>query len=173
MDKFEIKIVVFFNKFGWKKLDIFLGFINSIRFLAFFWLSLTLIAVMSHPAIILEFIPAVAAVAVLHFVITEGIFKHLLIYIFAKRKRPYVAYPDLIRPIGKKFSDSSFPSSHMATTVAMLFVIVNFYPSLLVLAISMVAVMAFSRLHNGMHYPSDVLAGIVLGLGYGYLSLLI
>jgi membrane-associated phospholipid phosphatase len=30
--------------------------------------------------------------------------------------------------------------------------------------------MAFSRVHNGMHYPSDVLAGSLLGVGYGLLA---
>jgi len=109
-------------------------------------------------------------VAILHFGITEGIIKHLLLSVIPKRKRPYVAYPETIKPVGKKFSDSSFPSSHMATTVAMFFVIVAFYPSLFVPAIIMTVLMAFSRLHNGMHYPSDILVGILLGLSYGYLS---
>lgn len=27
--------------------------------------------------------------------------------------------------------------------------------------------MAFARIHNGMHYPSDVVAGAVLGILYG------
>ncbi|HCB51180.1 TPA: hypothetical protein DEP21_01160 [Patescibacteria group bacterium] len=27
--------------------------------------------------------------------------------------------------------------------------------------------MAFSRMHNGMHYPSDVIVGSVLGILYG------
>jgi membrane-associated phospholipid phosphatase len=30
--------------------------------------------------------------------------------------------------------------------------------------------MAFSRMHNGMHYPSDVLMGSLLGIGYWLLS---
>ncbi len=171
MDEFEIKIVRFLNQIGSKKMDSFLGFINSIRFLAFFWLVLAAVAVAAHPIIAKEFVLAVAIVTLLHFAITEGIIKHLLTYFFAKRKRPYIKYPEIIKPIGKKFSDSSFPSSHMATTVAMLFVIVNFYPSLFLLSVLMVVLMAFSRLHNGMHYLTDVLAGVLLGIGYGYWAL--
>jgi len=171
MDNFEIKFVKYFNQAGFKKLDDFLSLVNSIRFLAFFWLILTIIAIASHPIITESFLVAVLIVGVLHFGITEGIIKHFLTRFFPKRKRPYVAYPELIKAVGKKFSDSSFPSSHMATTVAMLVVIVSFYPSLLFLSLVMIVLMAFSRLHNGMHYPSDVAVGILLGYAYGWVAL--
>lgn len=171
MDNFEIKFVKYCNQAGFKKLDDFLSLVNSIRFLAFFWLILTIIAIASHPIITESFLVAVLIVGVLHFGITEGIIKHFLTRFFPKRKRPYVAYPELIKAVGKKFSDSSFPSSHMATTVAMLVVIVSFYPSLLFLSLAMIVLMAFSRLHNGMHYPSDVAVGILLGYAYGWAAL--
>lgn len=171
MDKFEIKIVRYFNRFGSKKLDDFLRFVNAVGFLAFFWVLLVFVAIFKHPVIAREFVIAVLIVTVLHFTITEGVIKHLLTHFFPKRRRPYVAYPDLIKSVGRKFSDSSFPSSHMATTVAMLVVIVSFYPSLLALSILMVILMAFSRLHNGMHYPSDVAAGILLGYLYGWTAM--
>ena len=164
----EIDIVVFFNKLGNKKLDFWLGFLNSITFLAFLWGILIAIAVLKNPEIAKSFLVAVVLVSALHFGITEGIFKHAF---FFKRKRPYVAYPEKIKPVGRKFSDSSFPSSHMATTVAMLFVIVSFYPSLFLIALALVLFMAFSRLHNGMHYPTDLLAGTLLGLVYGAMAM--
>lgn len=171
MDKFEIKFVKYCNQLGSEKFDDFLGFVNSIRFLAFLWIALTIIAIIKHPIITKEFIFAVLVVMILHFGITEGIIKHFLIRFFPKRKRPYISFPDEIRPIGKKFSDASFPSSHMATTVAMLVVIVSFYPSLLISSLLMAALMAFFRLHNGMHYPSDVAVGIILGLVYGWVAI--
>ncbi|NTW27004.1 MAG: phosphatase PAP2 family protein [Candidatus Moranbacteria bacterium] len=171
MDEFEIKIVKYFNQLGSKKLDVFFGFINSIRFLAFFWTMLVILAVAKHPEITKPFLEVVAVVAILHFGITEGIIKHLLLNFIPKRKRPYIAFPETIKPIGKKFSDSSFPSSHMTTTVAMFFVITAFYPSIIILAVMAILFMAFSRLYNGMHYPSDILVGILLGLFYGWTAL--
>lgn len=168
---FEIKIVQYFNRLGGKKFDDFLALINSVIFLAFFWTALVIAAVLRHPAITKQFLLVVVLVAVLHFGITDGFIKHLLLNFMPKRKRPFVAYPTLIKPIGKKFSDSSFPSSHMASTVAMLFVIAAFYPSLIVPAIIFVLVIAFSRLHNGMHYPTDIIAGMLLGVFYGYAAL--
>lgn len=164
----EIELVALCNKLGGKRFDFWLSFFNSISFLAVMWLVLTAVAVVKHPAIARSFLVAILLVALLHFGITEGIFKHAF---FFKRKRPYVAYPQKIKPVGRQFSDSSFPSSHMATTVAMLFVIVSFYPSLLIASVMLVLFMAFARLHNGMHYPSDLLAGTLLGLVYGAMAM--
>lgn len=171
LDDQEINIVKYFNRLGNKKIDVFMRFLSSIRFLAAFWFFMVGAAVLRNPEIISQFITAVILVAALHFGVTEGIFKHLGKKIFGLRKRPYVTYPKEIKSIGRKFSDSSFPSSHMTTTVAMLFVIVTFYPSLFLLAASFVFIMAFARLHNGMHYPSDVFMGFILGLLYGWIAI--
>jgi len=171
MKSLEIKIVQYCNRIGNGKIDVPLRFISSIRFLIVFWLLLVIIALVRNPDIVRHFIASVLVVSALHFGVTEGIFKHLSKKMFKPRKRPYVAYPELIKPIGHKFSDSSFPSSHMASTVGMLFVSVAFYPSLLLPAILFALVMSFARLHNGMHYPSDVIVGIMLGLLYGYIAL--
>lgn len=171
MNDREIKIVQYFNGLGGKRFDDFLALINSIRFLSFFWIALAIMAIVKHPEIMTSFLVAIVIVAILHFGITEGIIKHFLLNFVPKRNRPFVAYPELIQPIGRKFSDSSFPSSHMASTVAMLFIVTTFYPSLLVPAVIFVAVIAFSRLHNGMHYPTDILAGIVLGFLYGWMTI--
>ena len=171
MNECEIKMVKYCNRLGGKKTDSLLGFINSIRFLAFFWLVLVVVASLKHPVIAEQFLLAVLIVSVLHFCITEGFIKHFLTRFFPARQRPYSAYPELIKPIGKKFSDSSFPSSHMATTAAMLVVIAAFYPSLVIPAIMLILIMAFSRLHNGMHYPSDIVAGTILGIAYGMIAI--
>jgi len=171
MNECEIKIVQYFNTLGGKKTDDVLGFINSIRFLAFFWIALVIVATVKHPVIAQQFLIAVLIVTVLHFSITEGIIKHVLARFIGARKRPYIAYPGMIKPIGKKFSDSSFPSSHMATTVAMLVVIAAFYPSLIIPAVILILIMAFARLHNGMHYPSDIIVGTILGIAYGMIAI--
>lgn len=117
---------------------------------------------------------ASAAVATtLHFIISEGIFKIGGKKLGIFRRRPYVAHPEEIKPIGGKFSDSSFPSSHVASTVAILGVLSFFYPGFVPYALAVVLVVGFARLHNGMHYPSDILAGIVLGIIYAATSIVI
>ncbi len=63
----------------------------------------------------------------------------------------------------------SFPSGHSATAIATAFTIGFLWPrSFLVLLIVGVAV-AISRVPVGMHYPTDVFAGIVIGALGAYL----
>jgi membrane-associated phospholipid phosphatase len=59
----------------------------------------------------------------------------------------------------------------MASLVGGLVVLTYFYRSALPFAIVSVLIVGWSRLRNGMHYPSDILAGIMLGFLYGYLAL--
>lgn len=173
IQELELKICKSCNRFGKGFLEIPLRFISSIRFLAVFWFSLAVIAIISHPEISMDFFVAIFIVTVLHFGITEGFFKHAAKKYFQKRKRPYLAYPNEIVAVGRKFSDGSFPSSHMATTAAMFFVLVSFYPSLFPVALVFSIIMAFSRIHNGMHYPIDVIAGTIFGMIYGWIAILV
>jgi membrane-associated phospholipid phosphatase len=58
----------------------------------------------------------------------------------------------------------SFPSGHSATAIAMAFVIGFLWPRLFWPFLVIGLVVAFSRVPVGMHYPSDVLAGVVVGM---------
>ncbi len=89
-------------------------------------------------------------------------FKTALIHETGIRQRPYMAHSTTIQPIGKLYTDSSFPSTHMALTVAMITVLILLFPAVRPYAILYALLMAWSRMHNGMHYPSDILAGAVL-----------
>lgn len=108
---------------------------------------------------------------VIHFLISEAILKHLVLTELPMRVRPYLAHPGEIVPIGHRFEDSSFPSSHAASTAAIVAVLGHAYRHLAGAAAAMVALMAFARVHNGMHYPTDVLAGSVLGALYAGMAI--
>ena len=104
---------------------------------------------------------------------SEGILKHLLTLFFPERVRPYLAHPGVIVPVGTEYHDSSFPSSHNSSTAAIVTGFVYYYRRLVPVGALLVLAMAFSRMHNGMHYPTDVLAGITLGVGYGALAIVV
>lgn len=87
------------------------------------------------------------------------------------RDRPFVTYPDII----KKSSDAgspSFPSGHtsMAFTTATTFSLQ--YPKWYVIApaYTWAGTVAYSRMHLGVHYPSDVVAGAIIGSLSGYIT---
>jgi membrane-associated phospholipid phosphatase len=87
------------------------------------------------------------------------------------RDRPYVTYPNEI--FQKTEADGhSFPSGHTSTAFALAtsmtlnfpewYIIVPFY--------AYASAIAYSRMYLGVHYPSDVLGGIIVGAGSAYLS---
>lgn len=116
--------------------------------------------------IILSFVLA----AGLAYCIAEVGFKTALVEEIGIRPRPYVAYATEISPIGKQYSDSSFPSTHMMLTLAMITVLLILFPTLRPYAILYALIMARSRMHNGMHYPSDVLAWALIGIWCGWMA---
>lgn len=57
----------------------------------------------------------------------------------------------------------SFPSGHTLHAVAFTFVALAYYPSLVWILAPFTLLVAASRVILGLHYPSDVLAGALLG----------
>ena len=94
------------------------------------------------------------------FAFTMGI-KYLV-----NRTRPYEAYPGLIFPRSTE-PDPSFPSGHTASAFALATSLCIKYPKWYVIAPSALWVgsVALSRMHEGVHYPTDVMAGAALGVG--------
>jgi membrane-associated phospholipid phosphatase len=59
----------------------------------------------------------------------------------------------------------------MAFTTLMVVILSHFERRILPYGIALIVLMGLSRIHNGMHYPSDVLVGIIMGMIYGSLGL--
>jgi membrane-associated phospholipid phosphatase len=61
----------------------------------------------------------------------------------------------------------SFPSGHSASAFAFATAVAAFRPELGMGLRGLAAVVAYSRVHSGVHYPGDVLAGSLIGIGIG------
>jgi 4-amino-4-deoxy-L-arabinose transferase-like glycosyltransferase len=81
------------------------------------------------------------------------------------RTRPCIALADAITLLGCTES-GSMPSAHAANWFAATMVAFLFYRRSLWFMLPMALAVSFSRVYNGVHYPSDVLAGAILGAGY-------
>ncbi|MHB9112325.1 MAG: phosphatase PAP2 family protein [Thermoleophilia bacterium] len=85
-----------------------------------------------------------------------------------RRERPVLDEPGLEPLVGVP-SSKSFPSSHAAMSFAAATVFVYFRPSLWPLFYSLAFLVSWSRVYVGVHFPSDVLAGMFVGLASGCL----
>ena len=85
------------------------------------------------------------------------------------RQRPWaVLEEDIV--IGKRTTDSSFPSGHTAGSLAAALAMSHCYPRHRPALLAIAAGVGFSRIYLGHHYPSDVLGGVAIGATVGLAS---
>ena len=170
----DFQIANFINHFWqWSRRDIFSQYISRNRTMIFIRTLVIILAVIFkrkyRKFVVLSFVLA----GVLFYGVSEIGFKTLLVQETGIKPRPYITYSWTIQPIGKHYNDSSFPSSHMVLTVAMATVIILLFPVVRPYAILYVLLMAWSRMHNGMHYPSDILAGTFFWILCGWIAVVL
>jgi membrane-associated phospholipid phosphatase len=128
--------------------------------LAFFVL---MVSIFTRSKLILKQFLVLAFVLILVAIVSQGL--KAIIY----RERPFVTHPYI-----EKLSDagsSSFPSGHtleafaMATALSLIFS----RKKIVITAYLWAMLVAYSRMALGVHYPSDVLAGIFIGTFIGWI----
>lgn len=88
------------------------------------------------------------------------------------RKRPFEAHPNGIILRGKREDSPSFPSGHTSFAFTTATALTLAYPKWYIIAPSYLwaASVGFSRMQLGVHYPSDVLCGALIGAGSAWLG---
>jgi membrane-associated phospholipid phosphatase len=106
---------------------------------------------------------ALAVVLILVAIVSQGL--KALIF----RERPFVTYPNI-----EKLSEagsSSFPSGHTLEAFAVAAAVSLLYSrkKIVIPVYAWATLVAYSRMALGVHYPSDVLAGILIGSFIGWI----
>ena len=97
---------------------------------------------------------AAAAVAML----TNQAISHLW-----ERPRPFVTHQALTHLLSAPSTDPSFPSDHAAVAFAIAFAVLAFSRRAGSVFLAAATLISLSRIALGLHYPSDVLAGALIG----------
>jgi undecaprenyl-diphosphatase len=91
---------------------------------------------------------------------------------YINRERPFVNHPQ-IRLGAMPLDRFSFPSGHTLHAVAFTLVAVHHHPSLAFVLVPFALLVAASRMVLGLHYPSDVAMGTMVGAGLAVGSFLL
>lgn len=98
----------------------------------------------------------------------------LLLYRYLKRtfvrERPFITHAAITRA-GVPLDRFSFPSGHTLHAVCFTIIAVAGFPVLAFILVPLALLIALSRVVLGLHYPSDVLVGALIGAGMALATL--
>lgn len=97
------------------------------------------------------------------------IFGNVVLKNIVARPRPYMIDPE-IKLLVERLTDYSFPSGHALASFEVAGVLTVRNKRFGIPALVVATLIAFSRLYLRVHFPTDVLGGILLGLGIAFLS---
>ncbi|MBM4157847.1 MAG: phosphatase PAP2 family protein [Ignavibacteria bacterium] len=93
-----------------------------------------------------------------------------LIKSLVQRTRPCIVLPD-VHLLVNCINSFSFPSSHAVNNFAGAVLMSHFYPKAKYFLYTGASLLALSRIFCGVHYPSDVLGGVIIGVIIGLVLL--
>ncbi|HET6269097.1 MAG TPA: phosphatase PAP2 family protein, partial [Arthrobacter sp.] len=106
--------------------------------------------------------------AALHGLLAQGVASgvtNLLFKTLLPRARPLPEHLPAFRFVHPQPTSSSMPSGHSASAVAFTLGVATVRPALGAALVPVAAGVAYSRIHTGAHWPSDVLFGSAIGAG--------
>ena len=138
-------------------------FITSLGNGGMLWIAATILLMIPKKTRKVGLMSAIALLGSL--IINNNLIKNLV-----QRPRPFRTFPELqiIIPTPSEFS---FPSGHTSSSFAAAAVFYRHLPKKLgVPSVVLAGLIGFSRLYVGVHYPTDVLAGVIMGILLSYMA---
>lgn len=146
-------------------LDVVMKFLSYMGEMGAIWVIISLILICSKKT-------RAMGVMALCAMITGVLINEVAIKNIVCRPRPFVTFPDIIVNV-KPPESFGFPSGHSCSSLAAATVLMLRDKRFGIPALSIAALIVFSRMYNGVHYPTDVLCGSLLGILLGVLTVII
>lgn len=144
-------------------LDKFFPFITEVKNWYVAYIILFLILVIKGGRI-----GRVASIALIFLIIATDQFSSFFLKNLFARVRPCNVFTDL-NVLVTCTESFSFPSSHAVNNFAVAMFFTKLFPKLKWSFFIVAILQAFSRPYVGVHYPSDVVGGALIGLFFGYI----
>lgn len=110
----------------------------------------------------------ISVVFVILLIVVTDQLNHKIIKEIFQRIRPCNALTDVLTPLGCN-GTFSFPSNHAVNNFAAAAFFYRLFPKLKWILFITASLVALSRVYLGLHYPSDILGGVVIGSAFGYI----
>ncbi len=157
MNGFEASILVWIQENLRGVLDGFWIAVTSLGDKGWFWIAIGV-------ALLLFKKTRIVGVTMLISLMINGLLTNVILKDFFARPRPFNVNPELVTLIHKP-SSFSFPSGHTSVSFAGALVLFKMLPKKAgIPAVILAAMIGFSRMYVGVHYPTDILGGIVVGV---------
>ena len=137
-------------------IDKLMVFITTLGDKGFIWIAIGIILLAQKKYRKVGFVLLIALL--INLIIGEGVLKNVI-----QRPRVFTTYPNINIIINPPES-YSFPSGHTASSFAAATVLGYYFKRYRYAFYAIAALIAFSRLYLFVHYPSDIIAGILLGI---------
>ena len=139
-----------------KYLDFPMIIATNLGTLGILWIVMAVILILDKPHRLIGNI--VILTLIISTIVGEGIIKHLV-----KRVRPCNHQNSVALLIEKPIS-YSFPSGHTLSSFAVAEVLSTYFAQYKLIFMAIAFLIALSRLYLYVHYPTDIIAGMVIGI---------
>lgn len=164
---FEYQIMEFINSFHNNALNSFFIFITKLGDLMIIWIIITLLFFFIKK---LSFKKDFLFITLVYF--TSFVINNLLLKELFKRERPSISY-EMLQPLINIPNSYSFPSGHAASSFVGATILSYYFPKYKIIFYSLAILIAFSRVYVGVHYPSDVIIGALIGFSVAKIGIMI
>lgn len=156
-NEFEIKILLWIQENLRGVLDGFWKAVTSLGDDGWFWIAIGV-------ALLLFKKTRAVGITLLLSLLINALMTNLTLKDLFARPRPFNVNPELVTLI-KHPSSFSFPSGHTSVSFSGALVLYHMMSKKIgVPAVVVATMIGFSRMYVGVHYPTDVLGGIVVGI---------